>query len=97
LLLKQVTVNGKINQSFEYNENRQLLKENFFGLCTSNPQDEYEYTYENKKLIKVESVMRSYFSSTLAICDPLKGVQSEETFVYDEKGRISKVNRVRSV
>lgn len=41
--------------------------------------------------------MRSYFSSTLAICDPLKGVQSEETFVYDEKGRISKVNRVGSV
>lgn len=97
LLLKEVTLSGKINQSFEYDENSQLLKENFFGLCTSNPQDEYEYTYENKKLTKVGSVMRSYFSSTLAMCDPLKGVKSEETFVYDEKGRISKVNRANSV
>lgn len=88
-----VTVEGKIHQTFEYDAKGRLTWEKEFFLCTTNPMNEYIYTYKDDKLLKVNSTIRNHFSSTIAACDPTKGMQTEEFFAYDSSGKIEKVVR----
>ena len=92
----RVTVSGKTHQSFEYDEGKRLVSEKEYFSCTVSPENEYVYTYKDNRLEKVNSVLRSLYSSTAAMCDPTKGLQSEEVFSYDNSGRISKVIRPTS-
>lgn len=91
ILLRETTVNGKTDQSFEYDSNNRLVKENSFSICENNPSDEYLYQYENGKIHKMSSVLRSLYSSTETICNPAAGVHFDALFEYDVQGRISKV------
>ena len=96
ILLRQITVNGKPDQTFEYSGNL-LIKENRFGFCEKNPADEFFYSYQGTKLTKLKSVLRGIYSSTTAMCDPASpGDQSEETFEYDSQNRLVKVTRQKS-
>lgn len=93
----RVTVDGKISVSFEYDEKNRLVKESNYGFCTSNPQDEFFYSYKDNRLSKINSVIRGLYSSLAALCDPSSGLRTEEIFSYDNAGRISKVTRENSV
>jgi hypothetical protein len=96
-LLSKVTVDNKIHESFEYNEKGQLIKQNYFGMCTTNPQDEYTYTYRDNRLDNIKSVTRGLFSSHTSMCDPTKGVQFIQSFTYNNNGRISTITSTNSV
>ncbi len=90
--LSQITVNGKINSSFEY-KNGLLTKENFFWSCESTPTEEYMYDYQNELVKKFTLITRSFYSNTASHCDPDLGLQYENTFEYDDKNRLVKVIR----
>ena len=91
--LQFIKAEGKIHQSFEYNDDNLLVKENWFSSCESNPSDEYMYTYIGTKPHTIKSVIRSLYSSTSAICDPASGIHSYVVIYYDNAGRISKIIR----
>ncbi|MFN8357020.1 MAG: hypothetical protein U0Y10_21380 [Spirosomataceae bacterium] len=94
--LKQITARGKPFQTFEYTGNL-LVKENVFGVCEKSPADEYFYTYQGVTLSKLQSVLRSIYSSTVTMCNPASpGELSEETFEYDSQNRLIKVSRQKS-
>ena len=91
VLLSRIMENGKVYQSFEYNNIGQLVKEKFYGMCEQNPSDEYMYLYKGSKVDTLRSVIRSIYSSTSAICNPAIGVQYLAVFEYDNQGRMSKI------
>ena len=96
-LLRQVTVDGKLQESFEYNSENQLIKDySYFMGCTS-PTDELFYMYKNKQLDSLKSVIRSLYSSTSPICNPLAGIRYYSAFEYDTQGRINKIIKDNSV
>ncbi len=86
-----VTVNGKTHQTFEYDVKGRLLWEKEYFSCTTTPMNEYIYTYEDNRLLKVNSTVRTYYSSV--VCDPAKGFSTEEFIGYDNSGKIIKVVR----
>jgi RHS repeat protein len=90
-LLTRVSANGKTYETFQYNADKQLLKYKYFGFCDVNPTDEDNFFYENKKLKKVESVIRSMYSSSTAICDPATGISSDASFEYNSQGQLIKI------
>lgn len=95
-LLRRVTESGKVNESFEYNNNNQLIKEKYYGFCATNPIDEHSYIYTNNKLDTLRSVIRSIYSSITAICNPLMGLHSYTVFGYDSQGRINTIKTANS-
>ena len=92
-LLARVTSNGKTYESFQYNSDKQLINYKYFGFCDTNPMDEDNFFYENKKLKKIESVTRSIYSSSTAICDPAMGMLSDASFEYNPQGQLIKIIR----
>ena len=96
-LIREITVNGKTDQVFEYNAENLLVKENVFSLCENNPSDELRYTYVNGRVDKMNSVIRSLYSSTESICNPATGIHHELSFEYDDQQRISRVIQSGSV
>jgi len=93
--LKEIRTANGIHQSFEYN-NGLLTKENsYYGMC-STPVDEFVYLYQGGKLDKLETTMRSLYSSSMALCNPAAGIKSTEQYEYDSQGRISKATRQSS-
>lgn len=94
LLVEITNPNGKSN-SFEYNSSGMLTKENFYSMCTT-PVDEHAYVYQNGRLEKVESKLRSFYSSTGAMCNPASGMQSVETYEYNSQGQLIKADRQTS-
>lgn len=94
-LLSKITVNGKVNERFVYNNSGQLIKDEFYSFC-STPTDEHFYSYRNSRVDSVNSVIRSIYSSTAAHCDPSAGLHQYAAFEYDNDGRISKVKRENS-
>jgi hypothetical protein len=93
--LAKIEVNGKIYQNFEY-QNGNLIKENWYSFCETNPSDEYTYTYQNQQLSKINLISRSIYSSTSSVCNPDLGLKSENTFEYDSQNRLIKSNRENS-
>ena len=51
-LLESISVNGKIDERFFYNNDGQLRKFERFLHCTTSPMDEEEYHYGAGKLVK---------------------------------------------
>ena len=96
-LLTTVMVGNKIHESFEYNEQGQLIKESSFGMCTATPQDESVYTYQNNRIDNIKSVTRSIYSSLSSMCDPATGYQFQQSLTYDSRGRISSLTTTNSV
>ncbi|RFS17816.1 RHS repeat domain-containing protein [Emticicia sp. C21] len=90
--LVSITVNGKVNHSFQYDKNL-LIKENYFGFCETNPTDEFNYEYKNAKLSGLKTTLRSMYSSSSASCDPAAGLKGEEIFEYNTQGKIVKATR----
>ena len=90
--LKSVTMNGKIQENFEYNNDGQLIKDDAYHLCNV-PSDEVTYMYKNKQLDSVKSVTRSLYSSSTAICNPLLGEHSYSVFEYNISGKIIKIKK----
>lgn len=89
--LRFIMVDGKVIESFEYNGQRQLIKSASHFNCTDNPgspTDEFFYIYNDTKLDTVKLILRSFYSSTTAWCDPNSGMKSYVTFEYDDLGRI---------
>ncbi|MCE7044326.1 RHS repeat protein [Dyadobacter sp. CY312] len=89
--LYQITVNGKLHDSYEY-ANGLLAKENQYGSCDT-PYAIVQYAYENGRLHATESAMRSLYSSSAdAMCNPdgdyEKSVRKME---YDSQGRLAKI------
>lgn len=95
LRLRAITVSGKIHESFEYNVNGQLMKDDRYNFCTV-PSDEDTYLYKNKRLDSIKSVIRSIYSSTSAICNPQSGILSYSAFEYDNLGRINTIKKENS-
>jgi hypothetical protein len=89
--LYQITVNGKVHDSYEY-VNGLIAKESQFGSCDT-PYGIIEYGYDNGRLMVTESLMRALYSSNSgAMCDD-KG-DYEKTIrksLYDSQGRLAKV------
>lgn len=94
-LLKSIMANGAISQSFEYNADGKLVKENNYLFC-DHPADEFTYSYSNNSVSSTESVIRSLYSGTAAICDPASGMHAFETYEYDDQQRIKKIIREKS-
>jgi hypothetical protein len=94
LRLKAITANNATTQTFEY-QNGLLTKENHYMFC-SVPSDEHVYVYQDSRLVKIQSTIRSYYSSTTAICDPAAGQHMEDQYEYDILGRLSRINRQAS-
>ena len=93
LLLRKIETASIVYQTFEYNAQGKLAKENsYFSMC-STPVDEHTYIYNNGKLDKIQSRLRSLYSSTQTMCNPASGITSEEQYEYDNHGRILKVTR----
>lgn len=96
-LLKNITVNGAISQSFEYDPAGKLVKENYYSFCTT-PTDEFTHTYKSDNmLLKTASVIRSLYSSSAALCDPASGIHSADLFEYDDRQRVKKIIRENSI
>lgn len=95
--IMRVTMSGGIHQTFEYDSQGRLTRENEFYSCTVTPMNEHLYNYKEGKLEKVTSVIRSLYSSTAAFCDPAKGEKMQQIFSYDNSGRISKVAGLNSI
>jgi YD repeat-containing protein len=94
--LRQIVVQDKVHQSFEYYSGL-LAKEQYFGFtCQDTPVDAFEYKYQNNRLVTLKSTLRGLYSSTSAMCDPATGLTSEEQFAYDPQGRLVRVNRGNS-
>lgn len=97
LRLRKVESTYGLANSYEYNDQGKLIKENsYMGFACSSPVDEYTYVYANGKLDKLQIRMRSLYSSTMTICNPASGINSEEQYEYDSRGRILKVSRSAS-
>jgi YD repeat-containing protein len=92
LLLQEIKANNVTNQTFEYSNGFLIKEKQYFAFC-STPVDEYVYTYQNGKLSKLHSTLRSMYSSTTALCNPAMGIQQEEQYEYDNKDRLVKVIR----
>jgi hypothetical protein len=91
LRLRKIESTYGLYNSYEYDNQGKLAKENsYFGFC-SNPVDEYTYVYQNGKLGKIQVRMRSFYSSTATMCNPASGISSEDQYEYDNQGRLSKV------
>ena len=90
--LISLTINDALNESFEYNAGGKLVKENYYFFCTK-PADEFMYSYTNNRLAKIESITRSMYSSTAAICGGAAGMHSVEMVEYDNLQRIKKIVR----
>lgn len=88
--LMEISRDGAVNQSFEYNAAGKLVKENYYYICDQ-PSDEFTYTYGSAGIQKVEAVIRGIYSSTTAICDPAGGLHSVITYEYDDQQRIKKI------
>jgi YD repeat-containing protein len=94
--LRQMVVQDKVYQSFEYKSGL-LAKEQHFGFaCQDTPVDAFVYQYQNKRLVTLKSTLRSLYSSTSAMCDPAQGLSSEEQYAYDPQGKLVRVNRANS-
>lgn len=89
--LYQITVNGKLHDSYEY-ANGLLAKENQFGSCDT-PYGIVQYAYENGRLRVTESSMRGMYSSySGAMCNADGDYEkSVRRFEYDSKGRLAKI------
>lgn len=90
--LKEIRTANGIYQSFEYSGGVLTKENSYYGMC-STPVDEFTYSYQDGKLDKLETTMRSLYSSTMTMCNPAAGVKSTEQFEYDTQGRLSKVTR----
>lgn len=94
--LRQIVVQDKLYQSFEYKSGL-LAKEQHFGFtCQDTPVDAFVYHYQNNRLVALKSTLRSLYSSTSAICDPAQGLASEEQYTYEPQGKMVRVNRANS-
>lgn len=91
--LRYLKTAGKITQSFEYNPDGLLVKENWFGSCEKTPADEFTYSYSGVRLDTITSVIRRLYSSTSFICDPAKGLRSKDVVEHDSQGRIHRIVR----
>lgn len=89
--LTKVTVGTQDYQRFEYNADGRLAKESVFLLACEVPVSINSYSYMNNQLKKISQIDRSFYSSTLTMCDPSSGMESEFAFEYGTNGRISKV------
>ncbi len=89
--LKEIKTGSQTYSTFEY-DNGLLTKENSYFFCTV-PADEHVYVYQAGRLSKIQSTLRSLYSSTTAICNPAAGQQSEEQYEYDNFGRLSRISR----
>ncbi len=96
MLLKEVTVNGKVIENFTYNGNYQLVKDNYFGNC-SIPYDEIFFIYKNNQLDSLKTVTRSLYSGISEMCNPLSGIHTYAAFEYDNQGRIIKIKKENSL
>ncbi|MES2734026.1 MAG: hypothetical protein V4714_19920 [Bacteroidota bacterium] len=95
VLLREISVNGKTDQIFEY-DGVVLTKEKSFGVCDKNPTDEVAYLYQNDKLSQLSTITRALYSNSAAQCDPATGLHLDETYEYDNQNRIIKVTRITS-
>lgn len=89
--LYQITVNGKIQSSYEY-ANGLLALESLYGSCDT-PYSISRYNYKSGKIHSAESSVRGIYSSlSTALCDP-KGAYDKSTrnFEYDAQGRVTKL------
>lgn len=93
--LLEIRVNGKADQTFEY-ANGLLAKENVFGVCVSNPSDEYSYSYSGNTLNTLQSTIRGIYSNMASSCDPAKGLHFEEYYEYDNSNDLVGVGRENS-
>ena len=92
--LIEVKYNGKIDATFEYQDNK-LTKENRFSFC-DNPSDEVFYEYQGEKLSQVRSISRSIYSNSSKICDPnSEGLRNTDILEY-ENNRIIRITRTLS-
>jgi hypothetical protein len=89
--LYQITVNGKVYNSFEY-ENGLLVKQKQFGPCDT-PYGIINYGYKSGKIQIEDRQMKAlYSSSSTSMCDPAGAYeQSLNKIEYDAQGRISKI------
>jgi len=93
--LIQITVNGKPDQIFEYDQSL-LSKENVFNSCEQNPSDEYTYFYQNQRLSNISATLRGHYANSNAACDPSTGIHMGENFEYNSQDQINKIIRANS-
>lgn len=89
--LYQITVNGKVQSSYEY-ANGLFSLEQQYGSCDT-PYSISKYHYQSGNLHAVESSLRGINSSNgSALCNP-EGVYeiSTRSFEYDNQSRVAKV------
>lgn len=87
--LVEIKYNGKINATFEYQDNK-LVKENQYAFC-NNPSDETFYEYQGERLSQVRSIMRGIYSNSSKICDQSsEGLRSTNILEY-ENNRMTRI------
>jgi hypothetical protein len=89
--LKEIRTANMVTQTFEY-QNGLLTKENHYLFCSS-PVDEYLYIYQSDRLVEIHTTTKSHYSSLTAICNSAGGLESEEQYEYDSRGRVNRINR----
>lgn len=89
-LLREIRTPSGLDEVFEYQNGKLVKESNYYAVCTTTPVDEYVYTYQNNKLVKLETTTRGIYSSTAALCNPALGERTREEYEYDSRGRLAK-------
>jgi len=96
-LLTEVKADGKAVNTFEYDGGQLIREFTYSTFCTNNsPVQQFSYTYQGNKVVKINSTDNMFFSSIGSMCDSSLGLKSEQVLEYDADGKIIKITNAAS-